>query len=177
MLNVLWRSSIGAQETQNRTLEDIHITIENDTEKALEVLLEIDVLVDGAPDERLLDGERLKHIIVPYVGVRDSLREAVLRRPQLKLYNSHFNDAFVAQHALALLLACSNRVLNADELMRGKKWQPHAAKGLESVFLPGKVCLLVGYGAIAKELEPRLKGLGLSLSALRRHPDKNSELK
>ena len=177
MLNVLWRSSIGSEYVKTHDLDNVNITVEKDTEKALGQLSDIQVLVDGDPDEQLLDGEKLEHVIVPYVGVRDSLREAILERPQLKLHNSHFNDAFVAQHAVALLLACSNRLFKGDELMRAKEWQPHAANGLESVFLPGKTCLLLGYGAIAKELEPRLKGLELSLSALRRNPDKNSAIK
>lgn len=176
MLNVLWRSSIGSEHV-NHDLENVNIVVETDTEKAAGQLSDVQVLVDGDPDTRLLEGKKLEHVIVPYVGVRDSLREAILARPRLELHNSHFNDAFVAQHAVALLLACSNEVFEGDRLMRAQTWQPHATNELESIFLPGKMCLLVGYGAIAKELEPRLKGLGLNLSALRRHPDKNSTIK
>ena len=177
-LKVLWRSSVGAEYAAE--LADpghLDIRIETDKDEAARQVRGVRVLVDGAPTENLLDGPDLRHVIVPYVGVRDSLREGVLARPHLRLYNSHFNDAFVAQHAAALLLACANLILEGDRTMRGRAWQPHAENGLESVFLPGKTCLLLGYGAIGRELKPRLEGLGLTLSALRRNPDPAGELR
>lgn len=177
-LNVLWRSGLGADiaEQQKEGLE-FNLIIETDNDAAAHHKDWADVLVDGRPEVALLDGARLKHVIVPYVGVNDELREAVLARPNLRLYNSHFNDAFVAQHAVALLLACANRLREADTPMREGSWKPYKGGGLESVFLPGKTCLLLGYGAIGKETEWRLQGLGMKTSALRRHPQNEGNTK
>lgn len=178
-LKVLWRSNLAADIVANhRDLFDtsIDLTIETDKDKAKQ-LHGYEVLVDGSPDSALLDAPTLKHVVVPYVGVNDALRENVLARPHLKLYNSHFNDGFVAQHAVALLLACANRLLEADRALRQGDWRPRYDDTFESVFLPGKTCLLLGYGAIGRKVETRVRGLGMSVSALRREPNKGGEMK
>ena len=178
-MNVLWRSNLAADIAADHSdLFDkgIELTVETDTDKAKK-LDGYEVLVDGSPDAALLDVPNLKHVVVPYVGVNDALRENVRSRPHLKLYNSHFNDAFVAQHALALLLACSNRIVTADISLKQGDWRPRYDDAFESVFLPGKMCLLLGYGAIGKEVETRVRGLGMKVSALRREPSRDSEVK
>ncbi len=178
-LNVLWRSNLAADlVTDHSDLFDsgITVTVETDKEKAKE-LSDYEVLVDGNPDAALLDAPSLQRVVVPYVGVNDALRENVTARPHLKLYNSHFNDAFVAQHAVALLLACSNRIVQADRALKQGDWRPRYEDALESVFLPGKTCLLLGYGAIGKAVETRVRGLEMRVSALRREPQKDSEVK
>lgn len=178
-LPVLWRSHLAAALVADHpSLFDpgITFTVETDKDKAKE-LGGYEVLVDGSPDAALLDAPTLKHVVVPYVGVNDALRENMLSRPHLKLYNSHFNDAFVAQHAVALLLACSNRVATADRALREGDWRPRHDDAFESVFLPGKTCLLLGYGAIGREVETRVRGLGMQVSALRREPNRDDEVK
>ena len=45
------------------------------------------------------------------------------------------------------------------------------------MFLPGKTCLLLGYGAIGKEVEARVRGLGMTVSAYRRSPSEDSDIK
>ncbi|CAN5899539.1 2-hydroxyacid dehydrogenase [soil metagenome] len=178
-LNVLWRSNLAADLVADHADlfdADIDFTVETDKDKAKK-LDHYEVLVDGNPDAALLDASKLQHVVVPYVGVNDELRENVLARPHLKLYNSHFNDAFVAQHAVALLLACSNRIVEADTSLRRGDWRNRHIDTFESVFLPGKTCLLLGYGAIGKEVETRVRGLGMAVSALRREPQEDSEVK
>ncbi len=178
-LNVLWRSSLAAKlipQKQDQLNSDIKLIIETDSEKAKAHLNWYEVLVDGAPDESLLDAANLRHVIVPYVGIAEKLRQAILERPHITLHNSHFNDAFVAQHALALMFACSNRIVQADRALRQGDWTG-GTETFESVFLPGKTCLLLGYGAIGRELEWRLKGLGMNATAYRRQPQANSSVK
>ena len=178
-LNVLWRSNLAADlVTDHSDLFDsgITVTVETDKEKAKE-LSGYEVLIDGNPDGALLDAPGLQRVVVPYVGVNDALRENVRSRPHLKLYNSHFNDAFVAQHAVALLLACSNRIVPADRALHEGDWRPRYEDSLESVFLSGKTCLLLGYGAIGKAVETRVRGLGMKVSALRREPSGDGEVK
>ncbi|MEX2503174.1 MAG: NAD(P)-dependent oxidoreductase [Trueperaceae bacterium] len=65
----------------------------------------VHVLIDGRPSEALLDGPDLRHVIVPYAGVREPLRTAVQARPHLALHNSHDNARFVAQHLVAMLVS------------------------------------------------------------------------
>jgi phosphoglycerate dehydrogenase-like enzyme len=169
MLTVLWRSSLAAEliENNKHLFSDVKIILEPHKEKALTHLHDIDVLVDGNPPAEFLDGKKLQHVIVPFVGIEPSLREALLQRPHIKLYNSHYNDSFVAQHALALLLACANRIVEADMSLRKGDWTQRYNR-LESVYLEGKTCLLLGYGAIGKKMVGMVRALGMNVSVLRR---------
>lgn len=174
MLTVLWRSSLGADlvEKNKHLFGDVKLILEPSKEKALGHLNEVDIIIDGYPPLELLDGKRLKHVIVPFVGIEPGLREALLGRPHIKLYNSHYNDSFVAQHALALLLACANRIVEADMSLRKGDWRQRYDR-LESLFLEGKTCLLLGYGAIGKKLVGMLQALGMRVGILKRTKSEN----
>lgn len=172
-ITALWSSRFGAAQAAGlRPLLDPEITliIEPDRDKATAYSAQIDVLIDGRPTEALLDAPRLRHVIVPWAGIPPEVRDGVLRRPHLRLYNSHYNAAFVAQHAVALLLACACRLVEADLALRRGDWRPRYDEAFTSVYLPGKTCLLVGYGAIGREAAKLLHGLGMRLTAVRRTP-------
>lgn len=170
MLTVLWRSNLGAdivESNKHLFTKDVEVIVETNKDKALEHLNEIDILIDGYPPVELLEGNRLKHVIVPFVGIEPNLRQALLERPHIKLHNSHYNAGFVAQHTLALLLACANRIVEADMALRKGNWQQRYNR-LESFSLENKTCLLLGYGAIGKKLVGMLQNLGMNISILKR---------
>lgn len=174
-LRVLWRSKVGAKAARSHAASErghagFEFEVETDPDEALAFRDWADILVDGNPDPALLDGARLRQVIVPYAGVTAKLREATQERPHLTLMNSHFNAPFVAQHALALLLACSNRIAEADRAMRRGDWGPRTDEDFASIQLSGKTALLLGYGAIGKEIEKRVVGLGMEVAVCRRNP-------
>jgi phosphoglycerate dehydrogenase-like enzyme len=142
--------------------------VEREEARALAHRDAIDVLIDGRPGP-LLDGRRLAHVIVPWAGFPPSLREALLERPHLKAYNAHYNAPFVAQHALALLLAAAQRLVPIDAALRRGDWGDRA-RPERSRHLAGGEALLLGFGAIGRHLAPMLRGLGMRVSALRRRP-------
>jgi phosphoglycerate dehydrogenase-like enzyme len=178
MLSVLWRSNLTTELAEkNRGLfREVRFILEPNKEGALEHVDDVDILVDGNPPTELLAGKKLKHVIVPFVGIDPSLREALLTRPHIKLYNSHYNDSFVAQHVLALLFACANRLVEADMTFRKGDWRQRYDR-LDSLYLSGKTCLLLGYGAIGKKLAPVLQSLGMDISVLKRHAVQENNLK
>lgn len=118
----------------------------------------------------LLEGASLRRVIVPWAGVPNRLRESLREHPHLELHNSHFNDAFVAQHAVALLLACANRIVEADRRLREGNWGRREDGGLSSMQLDGRTALLLGYGSIGRQTGRRLEGLGMELIAYRGNP-------
>ena len=179
LTNILWRNGssheyIEGYRTANPN-SDLNFIIEADQDKAEALLPDIDILVDGSATEALLDAPKLKHVIVPWVGVTPKLRELVLPRTHLTLHNSHYNAPFVAQHALALLLACSDHIVDIDVEFRKGDWRKrYMPNAVQSTFLVGKTALLVGYGAIGKGLEPMLVALGMTVKRLRRTADAES---
>ena len=168
-LNVLWNNKSGANEaSDNKDLlpDGVSLKVATNLSDAKHLVDWAHILVAGNPDESLLKGQNLKHVIVPYVGINQNLRESVLAKTHLKLYNSHFNDKLVAQHAIALLLACSNLIVPGNRAIKQGDWL--WGKENNSVNLYGKTCLLLGYGAIAKRVEKTVRALGMNVIIVKR---------
>ncbi|HEX7000156.1 MAG TPA: NAD(P)-dependent oxidoreductase [Trueperaceae bacterium] len=177
-LKVLWTHVVsGEAARQLAPPPGVEVIVELDRERARELKDWPQVIVDGGPPEELLDGAFVDRVIVPYAGLGGRLRGYLLRRPHLKVQNSHFNDGMVAQHAVALLLAVASRVPASDAALRRGDWGP-AEKDTDGlgVYLRGKSCLLLGYGSIAKAAAPLLQALGLKLSAFRRRPRQGGDV-
>jgi phosphoglycerate dehydrogenase-like enzyme len=133
---------------------------------------DVDVLVSGRPDADWL-GRVRRALVIPYVGLPASTREALRAYPDLAVYNLHHNALAVAEHALALLLAAAKCVVPMDRSLRGFDWRPRYAPdgGLQ---LGGRRALLLGYGAIGQRLKPMLEALGCRVLAVRRRPVETS---
>ncbi len=65
----------------------------------------------------------------------------------------------VADHALALLLACVRRLPLTDRGVHGGEWNVHA--GLKTRRIAGKTLGIVGYGWTGRALHRKVAGLGL----------------
>jgi phosphoglycerate dehydrogenase-like enzyme len=173
-LRVLWRATPpDPPPTADELPPGCELVIEREEARALEHRDAIDVLIDGRPGP-LLDGERLAHVVVPWAGFPPSLREALLERPHLEAHNAHYNAPFVAQHALALLLAAAQRLVPIDAALRRGDWGDRA-RPERSRHLAGGEALLLGFGAIGRHLSPMLRGLGMRVSALRRRPEGDAD--
>lgn len=169
-LNILWNNKYGsgvAKDNKDSMPQNLNLESAPELDKALEYLDWMDVLVSGNPDEKLLDAPNLKHVIVPFVGINPNLQKNILARPHLKLYNSHFNDAFVAQHAVAMLLALSNRIIKADQSLKQGNWL--WGEENKTISLQNKTCLLLGYGAIGKQIEKTVRALGMNIAIVKRN--------
>jgi phosphoglycerate dehydrogenase-like enzyme len=165
-LRVLWLAALpegGAPEVPGAV-----VRIALDVEAASAHADWAEVLVDGRVTP-LLDGASLRHVVVPWAGLGAELRDALLARPHLRASNSHSNAPFVAEHMVAMTMALAHRLREADEALRRGDWGDRA-RPLRSTHLGGRHALLLGYGHIARAALPLLRGIGLSLTALRRRP-------
>lgn len=173
-LRVLWRAAPPDPVPDPSQLpEGCELLVEPDLTRALAHRDAIDVLIDGRPSD-LLDGAALRHVIFPWAGLPSTLRDALLTRPHLTVHNAHHNAPYVAQHALALLLAAAHGLLPADAALRRGDWGDREAPA-RSHHLAGREALLLGYGAIGRHLAPALRGLGMTVTALRRRSPPTEE--
>ncbi len=176
-LKVLWQDERSAEAARHMQLPPSLEVRFVGPEEALAERDWPEVLVCGNPPAELLDGAALQHLVVPWAGVGVALRERARQRPHVRVHNSHYNDGMVAQHALALLLACSNRIVKADRAMRRGDWGNDVDDDNLGVQLSGKVALLLGYGAIGRAMRPLLEALGMEVRAFRRRPSGSGELR
>lgn len=177
-LKVLWTHKASGEAARALTPpEGVELRIVTDPDEASAARDWPQVLVDGLPREEMLDGAALERVVAPFAGLSAKLRAQVTARPHLHVHNSHFNDAMVAQHVVALLLAVANRVVWDDAALRRSDWGPSEDRDDgRGLFLRGKRALLLGYGSIAKAAAPALRALGLELTAFRRRPTADAEV-
>jgi D-3-phosphoglycerate dehydrogenase len=67
----------------------------------------------------------------------------------------------VAEHTMALVLACARKVALYDRLVRGGRWEVPPGKPLFRMF--GRTLGLVGFGNIARQVAARAKAFGMRI--------------
>ncbi|MFC1887258.1 NAD(P)-dependent oxidoreductase [Candidatus Cloacimonadota bacterium] len=140
-----------------------------DEEQILQESSKADIIVGWRPSEKLLDtAKNLKLFINPGAGVQhqiDRFKKLNTKRSVI-LVNGHGNSYFTAQHAVALLLALSNKVIPHHNWMKEGKWRL-GDKEAASEPLRGKKIGLLGYGAVNRKVHQFLKGFDLDFAALK----------
>jgi len=127
------------------------------------------VMVGWRPTAELLAAARnLSLFINPGAGVQHLIgpfRELNEKRP-VTLVNGHGNSYFTAQHAVALLLALTNRVILHHNWMAGGRWRLGDAEAA-SIPLRGRRVGLLGYGHVNRRVHRFLAGFDVEFAALR----------
>jgi len=126
------------------------------------------VLVHGALEPEWIErAPALRAVIVPYAGISPAMQTLLLRYPEVTLHNLHYNDVATAEFALALLFAAVKFIVPLDRQLRQGDWRQRYL-GAPSLLLAGKRVLILGYGAIGRQLAPPCLALGMQVSGVRR---------
>jgi phosphoglycerate dehydrogenase-like enzyme len=161
--------------------------------EALRALVPLNVQITAAPDDPqpadchiLVNGSikpewieaspDLRAVIVPYAGISPEMQALLQRHPQITLHNLHYNDIATAEFALALLFATAKFVVPLDRLLRQGDWRQRYT-GAPSLLLHGKRTLILGYGAIGRQIAPVCQAMGMQVSGVRRHKPSQPEEK
>ena len=120
-------------------------------------------------DKALLDRlPNLRIVACSGVGV-DAIDLVETRRRGIAVTNTPaVLDASVANLAVALLLAVTRKVVEADHFVRAGKWLE--GKMPLSDDIAGKLCGIVGLGGIGQAIAERAKVLGMNIAYYGRHP-------
>ena len=83
-------------------------------------------------------------------------------------YPGDYSRDEVAEHTIALLLACARKILRLDRAVREGKWDSFRKPGIRKLWpsmfrIKGQTLGLIGFGRIAREVASRAKGLGLMI--------------
>jgi len=151
------------------TFPEIELVFPAAEEELLALAAQADVMVGWRPTSELLTAARkLSLFINPGAGVQHLVgpfRE-LNRERRVKLVNGHGNSYFTAQHAVALLLALTNRVIPHHNWMVGGEWRMGDAEAA-SIPLRGRRVGLLGYGHVNRQVHRFLSGFDVEFAALR----------
>jgi len=145
--------------------EDYVLTKEELVEKAKGAEAIISLLTDKI-DGEMMDkiGPQLKIIANYAVGFDNIDIEAAKQRKVAVTNTPEVMTQAVAEHAMALILACARRIVEGDEYVRSgkyKQWEPDLLLGPE---IAGKTLGIVGIGRIGSSLaEIAYHGFGMKI--------------
>jgi len=130
---------------------------------------EFHVLVAGRPQcEHLVASPNLRALIIPWAGLPETTREVMRDFPGVAVHNLHHNALAVAEMAVGLLLAATKGIIPADRALRAHDWTPRYRQQ-RPVLLQGRTALILGYGAIGREVARLCRALGMKVMATRRN--------
>jgi phosphoglycerate dehydrogenase-like enzyme len=135
-----------------------------------DLALKANIIVGWRPTKELLiSAKNLDLVINPGAGVQHliPLFRELSSSKEVLLANCHGNSYFVAQHAVALLLTLTNRVISHHNWMAKGEWR----KGDEAVAsfpLRTRVIGLLGYGAVNMKVHRYLANFTSRFAILRR---------
>jgi D-3-phosphoglycerate dehydrogenase len=134
-----------------------------------------DICIDDhsyLPTEIVAQCDALKHVVFLGTGAASymNLGELALRGITVHTIRG-YGDVAVAEHTIALMLACCRDIARMDRGMRGGVWTT-----LEGVQINGKTLGVIGLGGIGREVVRLGRGLGMDVIAWNRTPQPDAPL-
>lgn len=123
-------------------------------------------IVAGRPKEEELVMDSNADIIIPFAGVPRKTA-TLARNLARRVYNQHHNAGAVAEHVIAMLLACTRLLVPMDAAMRVGDWTARYERD-QGITLEGRNALVLGYGAIGRRVCELLAPWRMTVRATRR---------
>ncbi len=157
----------GLAEVKNLNLIFLEDTSE---ENLLKHAPDAHIVIGWRPTREFLDtAQKMRLFINPGVGVQhhiDTFRELTQNR-DITLINGHGNTYFTAQHAVALLLAATNKIIPHHIWMVEGQWRRGDSYAKSTPLRERKIGLL-GYGAVNQKVHKFLSGFDVEFLVLKR---------
>lgn len=111
-------------------------------------------------DAVLAKAGRLKCVVRAGVGVDNIDIDSATRHGVLVMNTPEGNTISAAEHSLALMMALSRKIPNADRRLRSGRWRDKSLTGHQ---LYGKTLGIIGLGKIGREVAKRAHGFAMEL--------------
>lgn len=145
--------------------------INDDPDERIAALQNADAVISGRlTAEEVNSTSDLKAIIVPFTGL-NNFPVDIIKEKNIKLYNTHANAPFVAEHAVALALALLGRINNFhNDLTKGIWNRTKEAEDMWETII-GKNIGILGYGHIGRYIAKYLKAFDSRILGFKRNID------
>ncbi len=166
------KSDISLRDRTDERVEIVELD-PDEKDKAIERAEEFDVVIGARIPRKFLEkAVNLKYFIIPFVGIPPQDKETLPDFPHLTVINSHFNYWMVAEHAFALLLASVKNIIPIHQKMKKGDWTPRYEHQWSQA-LRDNTLLIVGVGAIGKEIARIAKAFHMTITAVKKTPDES----
>jgi D-3-phosphoglycerate dehydrogenase / 2-oxoglutarate reductase len=128
-----------------------------------------DICIDDhsyLPTQLVDQCDLLKHVVFLGTGASSYMNVDELAQRGITVHTiKGYGDTAVAEHTIALMLACGRDVARMDREVRAGSWSPR-----EGIQLAGKTLGLIGLGGIGREVLRIGRGLGMQVIGWNRTP-------
>ena len=128
------------------------------------------ILIGGKLEEELLiNNKDLVESIIPWSGIPESYEQLLSeeRFAHIKIHNCHYHYAIVAEYAFGMMLAIAKDLPRKADRLRQGDWRPRYAPS-RSFMLAGKTVLIMGFGAIGREIGRLCGAFGMQVMGTKR---------
>jgi len=140
-------------------------------DEILSLATKADVILHSRVSRKIINAtEKLKLIQTGGTGVDKVDIDAAAAKGALVCNAVGFTAVWVAEHAIALMLALAKNITILDDELRKGVWHRRSSQKLH-----GKTLGIIGLGSIGVEIAKRMKAFGMRIVAIKRHP--SAELK
>ncbi len=128
-----------------------------------------DIVIDDhsyMPTDLVRQCGKLKHIVFLGTGASSYMNVAEIEALGLKVHTiKGYGDTAVAEHTIALMMACCRDLTRMDRALRAGAWRP-----LEGVQIKGKTLGIIGLGGIGMEVARLGMNMNMNVIAWNRTP-------
>ncbi len=159
-------SEAGIEKLRNIAEFDVEVNTSLTPEELREVVKEFDALVIRSATKVTSDiinaGEKLKVIARAGIGLDNVDIDAATRKGIVVMNTPEGNVITTAEHTIAMILAVSRNIPQANTSLKSGKWEKKKFRGKE-VF--NKVLGIIGVGRIGRVVADRARGLKMRVIA------------
>jgi len=139
------------------------------------VLAGYDICIDDhsyMPTDLVKQCAALRHIVFLGTGAASYMDVGELKELGVTVHTiKGYGDTAVAEHTIALMMACCRDIARMDRGIRGGTWAPQ-----EGVQLRGKTLGIIGLGGIGQEVARIAQGIGMRVIGWNRTPRPDATL-
>jgi len=173
-----WRFPAWLAEEIRRRYPGITVVHLEDTSHLADEIADADIFAGWTlKPEQFARAAKLKWIHATAAGVDQLMYDEVRRSPVVITNSSSVLTLPMAEHTLGLVLALARRIPSAVRYQEKRHWAqqeiwdetPHPRE------LSGSTLVVVGYGAIGREVGRRVHALGMKVIGVKRDPTRGGE--
>lgn len=173
----LWTAPAWMQERLEHDFPQLQVVRLPDSHDNEKEFSDTDVLIGWSiPPSRFVAAQKLRWIHTPSAGVDQLLFSELVRSNVVVTNSREVHGSLVAEHAMGCLLALAKGIPQAVRHQTRKEWAPQQLwrTGSYPREISGATVVVIGMGSIGREFAARAKAFGMTVLAVREHPEKGT---